>query len=74
MIADVSCDISRSILSSLASWDGRVFMLLAAMASGAAVLLYLLDRPTRRVLAQAQQPAVDDLTDVPEGLARPQNV
>jgi POT family proton-dependent oligopeptide transporter len=52
----------------------QFFVLLAAIASGAAVLLYLLDRPTRRVLAQAQQPAVDDLTDVPEGLARPQNV
>ena len=51
-----------------------LIVLLAVIAFGAAVLLYLLDRPTKRVLAQAQQPAMDDLTDVPEGLARPQNV
>ena len=52
----------------------QFFLLLAAIATGAAVLLYLLDRPTRRILAQAAQlPAVDDLTDVPEGIARPQN-
>jgi POT family proton-dependent oligopeptide transporter len=52
----------------------QFFLLLAAIATGAAVLLYLLDRPTRRILAQAGQlPAVDDLTDVPEGIARPQN-
>ncbi|HEX8256367.1 MAG TPA: peptide MFS transporter [Allosphingosinicella sp.] len=51
------------------------FILLAAIATGAAVLLYLLDRPTRRVLAgAAEQPGVDDLTDVPDGLARPRHV
>ena len=51
------------------------FLLLAAIASAAAVLLYLLDRPTRSVLAQAKpRTGTDDLTDVPEGLARPQNV
>ena len=49
------------------------FVLLAAIASSAAVLLYLLDRPTRRILVQAQQSGVVDLTDVPEGIARPQN-
>jgi proton-dependent oligopeptide transporter, POT family len=48
------------------------FLLLAAIATGAAVLLYLLDRPTKRILARAAEgPGVDDLTDVPEGLARP---
>ena len=48
------------------------FMLLAGIASGAAFLLYLLDRPTKRILAQAaEHPAADDLTDVPEGVARP---
>ena len=51
----------------------QFFVLLAAIAGGAAVLLYLLDGPTKRVLAQAQPPASDDLTDVPEGIARPQN-
>jgi POT family proton-dependent oligopeptide transporter len=51
----------------------QFFVLLAAIASAAAILLYLLDRPTRRILAQAQQSGVVDLTDVPEGIARPQN-
>ncbi|QNP44702.1 peptide MFS transporter [Sphingomonas sediminicola] len=51
----------------------QFFVLLAAIASAAAVMLYLLDRPTRRILAQAQQSGVVDLTDVPEGIARPQN-
>jgi proton-dependent oligopeptide transporter, POT family len=51
----------------------QFFVLLAAIASGAAVLLYLLDQPTRRILAQAQRPPIDDLTDMPEGTARPQN-
>jgi len=48
--------------------------MLAAIASVAAVILFLLDRPTKRILAQAAQSrAADDLTDVPEGIARPQN-
>jgi POT family proton-dependent oligopeptide transporter len=51
----------------------QFFVLLAAIASAAAIMLYLLDRPTRRILAQAQQSGVVDLTDVPEGIARPQN-
>jgi proton-dependent oligopeptide transporter, POT family len=52
----------------------QFFVLLAAIATGSAVLLYLLDRPTKRILAQAAWPAAaDDLTDVPEGIARPQN-
>ena len=51
----------------------QFFVLLAAIASAAAILLYLLDRPTRRILAQARPPVIDDLTDVPEGIARPQN-
>jgi len=51
----------------------QFFVLLAAIASAAAILLYLLDRPTRRILAQAQQSGVVDLTYVPEGIARPQN-
>ena len=51
----------------------QFFVLLAAIASAAAILLYLLDRPTRRILVQAQQSGLVDLTDVPEGIARPQN-
>jgi proton-dependent oligopeptide transporter, POT family len=51
----------------------QFFVLLAVIASGAAVLLYLLDRPTKRILAQAQRSAANDLTDDPVGLARPQN-
>ena len=52
----------------------QFFVLLAAIASGAAALLYLLDRPTQRVLAQAaERRSGSDLTDVPEGIARPQN-
>ena len=48
------------------------FILLAAIATAAAVLLYLLDRPTKRVLASADRRAGDDdLTDVPEGIAKP---
>jgi POT family proton-dependent oligopeptide transporter len=48
------------------------FILIAAIATGAAVLLYLLDRPTKTVLARAaERPMDEDLTDVPEGIARP---
>ncbi len=48
------------------------FVMLAAIATAAAALLYLLDRPTRAVLAHAagQVGAERDLTDVPEGIAR----
>ena len=49
------------------------FLLLAAIATVAAVLLYLLDGATKRVLADAAERPDTDLTDVPEGLARPQN-
>ena len=50
------------------------FLLLAAISSGAAVLLYLLDSPTKKVIAAAEERrGIDDLTDVPEGLARPRN-
>jgi hypothetical protein len=38
------------------------------------LLLYLLDRPAKRVLARSAQDDGADLTDVPEGLARPQTV
>jgi POT family proton-dependent oligopeptide transporter len=52
----------------------QFFVLLAAIASVAAAILYLLDGQTRRVLAQASpQAPANDLTDVPEGIARPQN-
>ena len=52
----------------------QFFLLLAAIASCAAVLLYFLDRPTKAVLARASSPvSANDLTDVPEGIARPQN-
>jgi POT family proton-dependent oligopeptide transporter len=48
------------------------FVMLAAIASGAAVFLYLLDRPTRRIVARAAEASRDrELTDVPEGIARP---
>jgi POT family proton-dependent oligopeptide transporter len=51
------------------------FVLLAGIASVAAILLYLLDRPTRHVLARAADAAgSEDLTDVDDGLARPANV
>ncbi len=46
------------------------FMLLAAIATAAAVFLYLLDKPTRAVLANAIPDQDRDLTDVPEGIAR----
>jgi POT family proton-dependent oligopeptide transporter len=50
------------------------FLLLAGICGVAAVLLHLLDKPTKRVVAQAGEPQrADDLTDVPEGLARPAN-
>jgi POT family proton-dependent oligopeptide transporter len=50
------------------------FILLAGIATASAALLWLLDGPTKRVLARAaddREPL--DLTDVPEGLARPAN-
>ena len=50
------------------------FLILAGIASLSAALLYLLDSPTRRILAQvADRSGTRDLTDVPEGLARPSN-
>jgi POT family proton-dependent oligopeptide transporter len=50
------------------------FVLLAAICGVAALLLHLLDRPTRRVVARAADAdRADYLTDVPEGLARPAN-
>ena len=49
------------------------FLLLAGIATVAAVLLYLLDGATKKVLADAAERPNTDLTDVPEGLARPQN-
>lgn len=49
------------------------FVLLAGIAILSAVLLFLLDRPARRVLARTAEDNGADLTDVPEGLARPQN-
>jgi len=48
------------------------FVLLAGIAILSAVMLYLLDRPAKRVLAHTAQGDGADLTDVPEGLARPQ--
>ena len=45
----------------------QFFLLLAAIATVRAVFLYLLDRPTKAVLANAR-PADRDLTDVPEEL------
>jgi POT family proton-dependent oligopeptide transporter len=49
------------------------FVMLAVIATIAAGFLYLLDNPTRRVLARAAERRDTDLTDVPEGLARPTN-
>ena len=49
------------------------FVLLAGIAVSSAVMLYLLDRPAKRVLAHTAQGDGADLTDVPEGLARPNN-
>jgi POT family proton-dependent oligopeptide transporter len=49
------------------------FVLLAGIAILSAVLLFLLDRPARRVLARTAEDNGADLTDVPEGLARPAN-
>ena len=48
------------------------FVLLAGIAILSAVMLYLLDRPAKRVLAHTARGDDADLTDVPEGLARPQ--
>jgi POT family proton-dependent oligopeptide transporter len=48
------------------------FIILAGIATAAAVFLHLLDRPTKAVLAGAARASADrDLTDVPEGIARP---
>lgn len=47
------------------------FLLLAGIATVSAVFLYLLDRPTKGVLANAFAGPDRDLTDVPEGIARP---
>jgi proton-dependent oligopeptide transporter, POT family len=50
------------------------FVILAGIATLSAGLLYLLEVPTRRILARAGEGGrLDDLTDVPEGLARPSN-
>lgn len=49
------------------------FLILAGIATMSAALLYFLDKPTRSVLARAADRRGDDLTDVPEGLARPSN-
>ncbi len=50
------------------------FVILAGIATLSAGLLYLLEAPTRRILARAGEGGrIDDLTDVPEGLARPSN-
>jgi POT family proton-dependent oligopeptide transporter len=50
------------------------FLILAGIASLSAALLYLLDSPTRRILAEVgDRGSARDLTDVPEGLARPSN-
>ena len=50
------------------------FVILAGIATLSAGLLYLLEAPTRRILARtAEGGRFDDLTDVPEGLARPSN-
>ena len=47
------------------------FLILAGIATLSAGLLYLLDSPTRRILARAAKAdRADDPTDVPEGLAR----
>ena len=50
------------------------FVILAGIATLSAALLYLLDSPTRRILARVgERERTDDLTDVPEGIARPSN-
>ena len=50
------------------------FVILAAIATLSAGFLYLLDTPTRRILGRAaDRLRADDLTDVPEGIARPSN-
>jgi len=49
------------------------FVLLAGIAIVSAVLLYLLDRPAKRVLARTVDENRADLTDVPEGIARAQS-
>jgi POT family proton-dependent oligopeptide transporter len=50
------------------------FVILAGIATLSAGLLYLLEAPTRKILARtAAGEWLDDLTDVPEGLARPSN-
>jgi POT family proton-dependent oligopeptide transporter len=58
-------------------WSGldhvAFFVLLAGIAILSAIMLFLLDRPAKRVLAHAAKDDGADLTDVPEGLARPQN-
>ena len=51
------------------------FVLLAGIATAAAALLFLLDGPTKRVLARAAEDRESpDLTDVPEGLAKPADI
>jgi POT family proton-dependent oligopeptide transporter len=48
------------------------FIMLAVIACAAAAFLHLLDGPTKRVVARAGGSSrATDLTDVPEGLARP---
>ena len=47
------------------------FILLAGITAVAAAMLFALDRPTRSVLARAAGRGDRDLTDVPEGIARP---
>ena len=50
----------------------QFFVLLAGIATAAAALLFLLDKPTKRVLARAaEEPQPADLTDVPEGIGKP---
>jgi POT family proton-dependent oligopeptide transporter len=49
------------------------FVLLAGIAGIAAGILYLLDQPARRVLAQVPQRPAADLNDVPERIARARN-
>jgi len=52
----------------------QFFVLLAGIASIAAAILYLLDRPTRRVFDQVSRAhAATALNDVPEGIASPQH-
>ncbi len=49
------------------------FVLLAAIAAGAAVLLHLLDKPTKRILAGVSREPRHDLDDLPKGIASPRN-